>query len=143
MMYNLFQITGNVRELNQAWDLYYHVFRRISRQLPQPTTLELQYVSPNLQVCQDLELAVPGSYAPGQPIVRIASFHESLEVSEVTENCLPVCKYQVENDDLKLLINSQFEVKWPTKYQKRYCMLCKFHRASYATFATKNICDVY
>lgn len=37
-------------------------------------------MSPNLQVCQDLELAVPGSYAPGQPIVRIASFHESLEV---------------------------------------------------------------
>lgn len=77
------QISGNVRELNQAWDLYYHVFRRVTRQLPQLTSLELQYVSPNLQVCQDLELAVPGSYAPGQPIVRIASFHESLEVSSI------------------------------------------------------------
>lgn len=84
------QISGNIRELNQAWDLYYHVFRRITRQLPQLTSLELQYVSPNLQVCQDLELAVPGSYAPGQPIVRIASFHESLEVSFLIQICL--CK---------------------------------------------------
>lgn len=72
--------SGNTRDLNQAWDLYYHVFRRISRQLPQLTSLELHYVSPNLLKCQDLELAVPGSYAPGQPIVRIAHFQRSLEV---------------------------------------------------------------
>lgn len=75
-----FKQTGNIRDLNQAWDLYYHVFRRISRQLPQLTSLELHYVSPNLLKCQDLELAVPGSYAPGQDIVRIAYFHRSLEV---------------------------------------------------------------
>ncbi|KAJ8946331.1 hypothetical protein NQ318_004221 [Aromia moschata] len=75
-----YRISGNIRDLNQAWDLYYHVFRRISRQLPQLTSLELQYVSPNLLVCQDLELAVPGSYAPGQPVVKIAYFNRSLEV---------------------------------------------------------------
>jgi len=44
----------NVRDLNQAWDLYYHVFRRISRQLPQLTSLELQYVSPKLLLCRYL-----------------------------------------------------------------------------------------
>ncbi|XP_066259712.1 serine/threonine-protein kinase mTor [Euwallacea similis] len=75
-----YRASGNIRDLNQAWDLYYHVFRRISRQLPQLTSLELHYVSPNLLKCQDLELAVPGSYAPGQPIVRIAYFQRSLEV---------------------------------------------------------------
>lgn len=75
-----YRASGNTRDLNQAWDLYYHVFRRISRQLPQLTSLELHYVSPNLLKCQDLELAVPGSYAPGQPIVRIAHFQRSLEV---------------------------------------------------------------
>ena len=30
-----FQSTSNVKELTQAWELYYHVFRRISKQLPQ------------------------------------------------------------------------------------------------------------
>src|SRR5690349_6096505 len=33
----------DVNDLNQAWDLYYQVFRRISRQLPQLTSLELPY----------------------------------------------------------------------------------------------------
>lgn len=28
--------------LLQAWDLYYHVFRRIDKQLPSLTTLDLQ-----------------------------------------------------------------------------------------------------
>ena len=37
--------SNKVSDLNQAWDLYYHVFRRINKQLPQMTTLELQCVS--------------------------------------------------------------------------------------------------
>jgi FKBP12-rapamycin complex-associated protein len=53
-----YKTSGNVRDLNQAWDLYYHVFRRISRQLPQLTSLELQYVSPKLLQCK----YVAGSY---------------------------------------------------------------------------------
>ncbi|XP_055588723.1 serine/threonine-protein kinase Tor [Uranotaenia lowii] len=72
--------SGNIRDLNQAWDLYYHVFRRISRQLPQLTSLELQYVSPKLLACRDLELAVPGSYAPGHELIRIASIQSNLQV---------------------------------------------------------------
>ncbi len=30
-----YQRSANVKDLTQAWDLYYHVFRRISKQLPQ------------------------------------------------------------------------------------------------------------
>ena len=37
--------------LNQAWDLYYTVFRRVNKQLPQLTTLELRYVSPASLEC--------------------------------------------------------------------------------------------
>ena len=70
----------NVKDLTQAWDLYYHVFRRISKQLPQLTSLELEYVSPRLLECRDLELAVPGSYIPNQEINRIAKVGGSLAV---------------------------------------------------------------
>lgn len=35
-------------ELHQAWDLYYHVFKRINKQLPSLTVLEVQYVAPAL-----------------------------------------------------------------------------------------------
>lgn len=46
----------------------------------QLTSLELQYVSPNLLMCRDLELAVPGTYDPNQPIIRIQSIAPSLQV---------------------------------------------------------------
>jgi serine/threonine-protein kinase mTOR len=77
---DLYKKSLHIRDLNQAWDLYYHVFRRISRQLPQLTSLELQYVSPKLLACRDLELAVPGSYAPGQDLIKIESIQTNLQV---------------------------------------------------------------
>ncbi|GBP30109.1 hypothetical protein EVAR_94952_1 [Eumeta japonica] len=77
---NRYNESGSLRDLNQAWDLYYHVFRRISRQLPQLTSLELQYVSPRLLNCRDLELAVPGSYVPDQDVIRISHIQSSLQV---------------------------------------------------------------
>lgn len=46
----------------------------------QLTSLELQYVSPKLLMCRDLELAVPGTYDPNQPIIRIQSIAPSLQV---------------------------------------------------------------
>lgn len=69
-----FKRTKDISKLNQAWDIYYNVFRRINRQLPQLQQLELQYVSPKLLAVHDLELAVPGTYMPGKPIVRIMNF---------------------------------------------------------------------
>ena len=33
-----YRYTNNVKDLTQAWELYYHVFRRISKQLPQVCT---------------------------------------------------------------------------------------------------------
>jgi len=63
-----------IGDLNQAWDLYYGVFKRIARQLPQLMSLELQYVSPELKNAHGLKLAVPGTYQSGKPVVHIQSF---------------------------------------------------------------------
>ncbi|KAH7139276.1 armadillo-type protein [Dendryphion nanum] len=71
---NTFRTSGEMGDLNQAWDLYYQVFRKIARQLPSLMTLELQYVSPKLKEAHDLELAVPGTYQVGKQIIRIISF---------------------------------------------------------------------
>ncbi|RPB03684.1 FAT-domain-containing protein [Choiromyces venosus 120613-1] len=72
--------TGEVGDLNQAWDLYYQVFRKITKQLPQLNSLDLQYVSPKLLGALDLDLAVPGTYATGKPVVRIMSFDPTFSV---------------------------------------------------------------
>ncbi|KAF2644919.1 ARM repeat-containing protein [Massarina eburnea CBS 473.64] len=70
-----FKGSQEMGDLNQAWDLYYQVFRKISRQLPSLMTLELQYVSPKLKEAHDLELAVPGTYHVSKPVIRIISFN--------------------------------------------------------------------
>lgn len=68
------------KDINYAWDLYYAVFRKINKQLPQLTTLEFQYVSPKLLQASNLELAVPGTYKSGEPVVMIASFVPTVNV---------------------------------------------------------------
>lgn len=77
---NTYRRNGELGDLNQAWDLYYSVFRKIARQLPQLISLDLKYVSPRLKDARDLELAVPGTYQAGKPITRIVHFDHVLTV---------------------------------------------------------------
>lgn len=72
--------TGKDAELTQAWDLYYHVFKRLDTQLHSLTTLDLQSASPALLECRGLELAVPGTYRADSPVVTIASFAPQLAI---------------------------------------------------------------
>jgi len=66
--------------LNQAWDLYYGVFRRINKQLPGLTSLELSQCSPALEHARNLELGVPGSYRVDGSYVRIEKFIPKVQV---------------------------------------------------------------
>ena len=77
---NVYRRTREPGDLNQAWDLYYAVFRKIARQLPQLMQLDLKYVSPRLKDARDLELAVPGTYVSGKPVITISSFDHVLTV---------------------------------------------------------------
>lgn len=77
---NVYRRTRESGDLNQAWDLYYAVFRKIARQLPQLMQLDLKYVSPRLKDARNLALAVPGHYVSGKPVVKIASFDHVFNV---------------------------------------------------------------
>ena len=76
-----YRTTGEEGDINQAWDLYYNVFRRIAKSLAnQSVQLELKYVSPHLKEAINLDLAVPGTYQSGKPVIRIMSFDKTLSV---------------------------------------------------------------
>ena len=75
-----YRALNNRAELHAAWDIYYNVFRRISKQISKLTVLELQHVSPKLLEARDLELAVPGTYHADAPVTRIRSFARSMTV---------------------------------------------------------------
>lgn len=66
--------------INKAWDIYYTVFRRINKQLPSLTKLELDQCSPALSNAKGLELGVPGSYRVDGSYVKIESFLPSVQV---------------------------------------------------------------
>ena len=66
--------------LNHSWDLYYTVFRRINKQLPGLTTLELSHCSPALLQARNLELGVPGSYRVDGSYVKIERFYPTVQV---------------------------------------------------------------
>lgn len=69
-----FKRTKDTSYINQAWDLYYTVFRKISKQLPILQNLDLQHVSPELLNAHDLELAIPGTYEVNKEIIKIQKF---------------------------------------------------------------------
>ncbi|KAJ7435254.1 FAT domain-containing protein [Mycena latifolia] len=71
---------GETRELDNAWGIYFAVFQKIEKQLPQLTALDLQYVSPELLNVRNLDLAVPGTYQSGREVIYIASFAPRLTV---------------------------------------------------------------
>eukprot|EP00536_Pseudo-nitzschia_multiseries_P002882 jgi/Psemu1/318014/estExt_fgenesh1_pm.C_410004 len=66
--------------MNKAWDIYYTVFRRINKQLPALTKLELSDCSPALSSAQSLELGVPGSYRVDGSYIKIEKFIPSVQV---------------------------------------------------------------
>ncbi|CAB9503979.1 protein kinase mTOR [Seminavis robusta] len=66
--------------INKAWDIYYTVFRRINKQLPSLTKLELDQCSPALSRAHGLELGVPGSYCVDGTYVKIEMFNECVQV---------------------------------------------------------------
>ena len=70
----------NLNDINQAWDIYSGVFRRIVKMMTKMNTFDLEYVSPYLLNAHDLDLAVPGTYRAGSPIVRIKQFNRKLKV---------------------------------------------------------------
>ncbi|KAI0040710.1 atypical/PIKK/FRAP protein kinase [Auriscalpium vulgare] len=75
----------DTKDLDSAWDIYFTVFKKVEKQLPQLTTLDLQYVSPELLKARNLDLAVPGTYQSGKEVVTIQSFATKLTVLETKQ----------------------------------------------------------
>ncbi|KAK9666552.1 hypothetical protein RND81_14G193000 [Saponaria officinalis] len=102
---------GNKAELNQAWDLYYHVFKRIDRQLNSLTTLDLQSVSPALLNCRDLELAVPGTYRADAPVVTIVSFAPQLTVMTSKQRPRKLTIHGSDGEDYAFLLKGHEDLR--------------------------------
>ncbi|WVQ81658.1 hypothetical protein IAT38_003783 [Cryptococcus sp. DSM 104549] len=75
-----YRLTQDGAEVQQAWDVYYSVFQRLGKQLKLLNVIELQYVSPKLMAVRDLDIAVPGTYQSGKPIIAIRNVIPTFKV---------------------------------------------------------------
>ena len=67
--------------IRQAWDCYFKVYKRIGISINSMNTVRLEDASPILlHQARNMELVVPGTYDPGQPIIKIHSINPSVGV---------------------------------------------------------------
>ncbi|GFN76929.1 mechanistic target of rapamycin (serine/threonine kinase) [Plakobranchus ocellatus] len=129
-----YQRSGVVKDLTQAWDLYYHVFRRISKQLPQLTSLELQYVSPELLHCRDLELAVPGSYVPNQPVISIQRVQSSLQVITSKQRPRKLSIFGSDGEEYQFLLKGHEDLRQDERVMQLFGLVNSLLRNNPDTF---------
>jgi len=75
-----YQITKNTADINQSWDIYLGVFRRISAKQKDVQFYELKNVAPKLLDSENMDIAVPGSFRSDRKIVKISKFASVLPV---------------------------------------------------------------
>jgi serine/threonine-protein kinase mTOR len=66
--------------MNQAWDIYLSVFRRLDEKNKNVQFYELRNVAPRLLASENLRIAVPGTFRCDRRITRIAKFSQVLPV---------------------------------------------------------------
>jgi serine/threonine-protein kinase mTOR len=73
-------LTKSNSDINQAWDIYLGVFRRISAKIKEVQYYELKNVAPKLLDSENLDIAVPGTFRSDRKIVKIQKFASVLPV---------------------------------------------------------------
>lgn len=72
--------SGQLSDFHQAWDLYYGVFKKTKQSIANLESIQLEYVAPKLVRSRDLQLAVPGTYKAGKPVIHLSSFNPNLTI---------------------------------------------------------------
>eukprot|EP01022_Parablepharisma_sp_SALTPOND_P010231 TRINITY_DN1420_c0_g2_i1.p1 TRINITY_DN1420_c0_g2~~TRINITY_DN1420_c0_g2_i1.p1 ORF type:complete len:2697 (-),score=257.94 TRINITY_DN1420_c0_g2_i1:82-8172(-) len=71
----------NEMDLNQAWEIYYTIYKSVYDKVPEMQSLELRNVAPKLLALKNLDIVVPGLYKPGGvKHISIAGFNPVLSV---------------------------------------------------------------
>lgn len=67
-------------DLDQAWQIFYRVFTKLSKQISRMTHLDLEFVSSKLKSISGMHIAVPGRYMPLEAYPKIQAFESRVDV---------------------------------------------------------------
>ncbi|KAF7309844.1 Serine/threonine-protein kinase TOR [Mycena indigotica] len=114
---------GDSSELDKAWDIYYAVFKKVEKQLPQLSTLDLQYVSPWLLEARDLELAVPGTYRSGHPVISIQRFSPKLTVIASKQRPRRLCLTGSDGRDYQYVLKGHEDLRQDERVMQLFSLV--------------------
>eukprot|EP01062_Namystynia_karyoxenos_P028013 TRINITY_DN2131_c0_g1_i1.p1 TRINITY_DN2131_c0_g1~~TRINITY_DN2131_c0_g1_i1.p1 ORF type:complete len:2623 (+),score=1020.62 TRINITY_DN2131_c0_g1_i1:162-7871(+) len=106
--------TGDDQDINQAWDIYYTVFKKIHKSLQKDLmSLELQFCSPRLFHARDLIIAMPGLPAAQSAVdsVRIKSFSPLLQVMQSKQRPRRMSIYGSDGVEYKFLLKGKEDLR--------------------------------
>lgn len=126
--------TQNKIHINQAWELYYQVFRKINKQLPQLTNLELQHVSPRLLEINNIELAIPGTYKSGRKIVKISRFNHTLNVITSKQRPRKLCIIGSDGKEYNFLLKGHEDLRQDERVMQLFGLVNTLLRNDTDTF---------
>ncbi|KAJ7066549.1 phosphatidylinositol 3-kinase [Mycena amicta] len=118
-----YRMYGDVSELDKAWDIYYAVFKKVEKQLPQLTTLDLQYVSPWLLEARDLELAVPGTYRSGHKVISIQRFSPKLTVIASKQRPRRLCLTGSDGNDYQYVLKGHEDLRQDERVMQLFSLV--------------------
>ncbi|KAJ6518876.1 phosphatidylinositol 3-kinase [Mycena sanguinolenta] len=114
---------GEISELDKAWDIYYAVFKKVEKQLPQLTTLDLQYVSPRLLKARDLDLAVPGTYRSGREVISIEKFSPKLTVIASKQRPRRLCLTGSDGRDYQYVLKGHEDLRQDERVMQLFSLV--------------------
>ncbi len=107
----LYMRSERTPDINQAWDIYYAIFRRISTKQKEVTFYELRNVAPKLMRAVDLEIAVPGTFKSNKPIVKISKFASVLPVLPSKQHPRKMSVYGSDGREYLLLLKGHEDIR--------------------------------
>ncbi|KAJ7879902.1 phosphatidylinositol 3-kinase TOR1 [Mycena olivaceomarginata] len=99
------------------------VFKKVEKQLPQLTTLDLQYVSPRLLKARNLDLAVPGTYRSGQDIISIERFSPKLTVIASKQRPRRLCLTGSDGRDYQYVLKGHEDLRQDERVMQLFSLV--------------------
>jgi len=141
-----FKASGKEADINQAWEIYYKVFRKINKQVPQMTCLHLANVSNKLLNIRFLDLAVPGTYRPdvgsadGYSVVRIAAIDPTLHVISSKQRPRRLTMYGSDGKEYTFLLKGHEDLRQDERVMQLFGLVNDLLSQNAAT--NSNLCKI-
>eukprot|EP00828_Plagiopyla_frontata_P014353 TRINITY_DN1886_c0_g1_i4.p1 TRINITY_DN1886_c0_g1~~TRINITY_DN1886_c0_g1_i4.p1 ORF type:complete len:612 (-),score=64.26 TRINITY_DN1886_c0_g1_i4:52-1887(-) len=121
-----FEITKDETCLNQAFDLYYSMYRRISEQIKELKIVHLENVSPKLYQLKNCDISIPGVYnVQKRGIIRIAGFHAQLEALPSKQKPRKIKIYGTDGKEYVFLLKGHEDMRQDERVMQLFSLINK------------------